>query len=409
MTSTSQYNSDSVQFRILTGSYEHNMLCVSLILPSDKAKTPVFQPIFHLESHSLSIYCVSASKRYLVSGSKDEHIKIYDLQKRKELGDLLSHEGSINTLRFSNNGKWLLSGSNDKSIIIWRVKDWEIFGKLKGHKEAVTDLAIHPSNKIAISCSADNTLRLWNLMTVKKAAVLRLKYENTKAQKPQFIRWSISGDYFLVALLNKVLIYSTNTCKVVKILELKSTIMHSELYKIQDTEYLVIGLNNAFMEFYKFEELVKVSVSDSGSETESNEEETAPKFDEPAFKLIGHTNRIKDFKIYRPEQSNTDYLVSISSDGKIVVWNIDTKEQIAVYDAGERLNCVEIVPESVEKADSMKKRTLEDDQGYKTESEYETDGEGTKKMLFGNDTSQKKRKKNKNKAKNKKKADVQVE
>ena len=40
------------------------------------------------------------AKRYLVTGSNDEHIRIYDLQKEK-LGTLLSHNGTITSLKFS--------------------------------------------------------------------------------------------------------------------------------------------------------------------------------------------------------------------------------------------------------------------------------------------------------------------
>ncbi|GMM36137.1 Mak11 protein [Saccharomycopsis crataegensis] len=393
------------QFRILTGSYEHNLLCLSLIVPRNPEKTPVFQPIFHFESHSLSIYSISSSKRYLVTGSKDEHVKIYDLQKRKELGDLLAHQGSVNTLKFSNNGKWLLSGSNDNTIIIWGVQDWELFGKLKGHKDAVNDLAIHPSNKIAISCSNDNTLRLWNLMTVKKAAVLKLKYKITKAQKPQIIRWSLEGNYFVVALMNRVLIYDTNTSKVVHIMKMKHTIMHMEIYKIKEVEYLVISLNNASIEFF---DLHKVIDSHKDDDEEEEEEETK-KPDEPEFRLIGHASRVKDFKLFQPSDCDTVFFISISSDGKIVVWNMDTKDQIAVYDAGERLNCVEVVPEAVEKTATMRKRQLEaTDSGYKTESEYETDGEGSRKILFGTGGNKKKRTKNK-KMKRENKASVEIE
>lgn len=203
------------QFRIIVGSYEHNLLCLSLDLST--TSKPIFTPIFHFQAHSLSIKCLDISKRYLVSGSNDEHIKIYDLQKRKELGTLLQHQGSITALKFSqtedkSNNKWLLSASEDHKIIIWRIKDWENFGTLKGHTARINDLDIHPSSRIAVSVSDDHSIRLWNLMTVKKAAVLKLKNYN---QNGQYVRWlGANGEYFAVALLNKVLIYSTSDAKV---------------------------------------------------------------------------------------------------------------------------------------------------------------------------------------------------
>ena len=392
-TSTSQAKT---QFRIYVGSYEHNLLSLSLIL--EKEKTPVFQPIFHFQAHALSIKSIAAAKRYLVTGSNDEHIKIYDLQKRKELGTLLGHQGSITSLRFSHeghtdgeevlgsgaSGKWLLSGSDDGKIIIWRTKDWEIFGTLKGHKGRINDISIHPSGRIAVSVGEDKSVRLWNLMTAKKAANLKIKND---WQSGEFVRWSLTGDYFFVGLLNKILVYKTSEAQIIKEVPFKSTLMHIEVYKIDDVEYAVVGLNNGSLEFYDVEDLTKI------------EDDKEP---EPKFKLVGHTNRIKDFKLYKV--NNETYLISISSDGNIVIWDLALKDQVAVYNTGERLNCVEVSSESVEKFETMKRRIddIDDEEAASaSESENEADQAELKRIMEG-------RKKKKSK-KSKKNAKVAVE
>ncbi|CCE65966.1 hypothetical protein TPHA_0N01850 [Tetrapisispora phaffii CBS 4417] len=396
------------QFRIVVGSYEHNILCVSLDLSS---ATPLFTPIFHFQAHALSVKCLDISRRYLVSGSNDEHIRIYDLQKRKELGTLLAHQGSITALMFSksraslNEGdekdervvdgsssgsRWLLSASEDNKIVVWRVKDWENFGTLKGHTARINDIDIHPSNRVAVSVSDDHSIRLWNLMTVKKAAVLKLrKY----SQNGQFVRWLGNGDFFAVALLNKVLIYKTSTAKVVKEIDIeKKTIMHMEVEKLNDAngsedEYLVVGLSEGSICFYMTKEF-----------QEESEDKVAP-----AFVLLGHTNRVKDFKFYANEFGK--YLVSIGSDGKIVVWDLkltgkDTeRQQVAIFDSGERLNCLALCDESVEKYETMKKRS-NSEMELGEQSEVESDMEDLKKAMFGE--KQKKSKKANKKAKKKK-------
>ncbi|CAJ0632631.1 15379_t:CDS:2 [Entrophospora sp. SA101] len=131
-------------FLIISGSYER-------ILYGIKAK-----------------WCVAVSGRYLASGSTDEVIKLYNLKKRKELGSLLKHEGSITTLKFYNKTN-MLSGSDDGLICIWRTKDWECLKNLKGHKGRVNSLDIHPTGKIALSVSIDKTVILWNLLNGIKA------------------------------------------------------------------------------------------------------------------------------------------------------------------------------------------------------------------------------------------------
>ncbi|CCK71434.1 Mak11p KNAG_0H00180 [Huiozyma naganishii CBS 8797] len=367
----------SNQYRIIVGSYDHNLMCLSLDLSS--ASEPLFTPIFHFQAHALSVKCLDVSKRYLVSGSNDEHIRIYDLQKRKELGTLLAHQGSITALKFSSgesNGKWMLSSSEDNKIIIWRVKDWENYGVLKGHLKRVNDIAIHPSSRVAVSVSDDHSIRLWNLMTMKKAAVLKLrKYD----QNGQFVRWTDNGDHFAVALMTKLLIFSTANAKVHFEVDIsKKTIMHLETVKLgdEDREYLVVGLSDGNVQFYPVDELIKEE----------------PTITEPEFSLLGHSNRIKDFKFY-PNDFGT-YLITIGSDGRIVVWDMKTKDQVAVYDCGERLNCLAVCDESVEKYETVRKRGLEDVE--QSEAEV-SDTEELKKVMFGD---KKKKKKTGKKSKN---------
>lgn len=434
-TITTTTTSSSIQFRIFVGSYEHNLLCLSVILDPSNTKDPIFQPIFHFQAHSLSIKSMDLAKRYLVTGSNDEHIRIYDLQKRKELGTLLSHSGTITSLKFStevstknenedNNvgggysqktGKWLLSGSEDGKIIIWRTKDWETFGILKGHTGKINDLAIHPSGRVAILVSQDQTIRLWNLMTAKKAAILKIKGKDHLGQLGDFVKWSpdCKGSYFLIGMLNQILIYKTSTAKIVKKIKISPTLMCMDILNFDNKHWLVVGLSNGVIEFYEFNEQVLSGIENSTSESDDEEEkmwDSKPEELTANFTLRGHTNRIKGISFIQDnsETHGVPYLVSVSSDGRIVIWNLLLKDQIAVYDTGERLNCVVTSPEGIEKLDTMKRRFTslsqitgtgegEIDNDIPSESEYETDGEEIKNIMQG-----KKIKKGKKSKKNKK-------
>lgn len=379
----------STQFRIMVGSYEHNLLCLSLIMRENAE--PVFTPIFHFQAHALSIKSIDIAKRYLVTGSNDEHIRIYDLQKRKELGTLLSHQGTVTTLRFSKegdskevndkSGKWLLSGSEDGKIIIWRTKDWEMFGTLKGHTGRINDLDIHPSGRVAISVSTDNTVRLWNLMTAKKSGALKIRGRDHLGQPGEHVRWTADGKHFVVGLLTQLFVYELGEeAKLVRKVQYKSTLMCVEILVVEGTEFLVTGHSNGKIEFV---ELAKLLESEDPIE--------------PAFVLSGHSKRVKGMAYYCSAQTGeVPYLVSVCSDGKIVVWNISEsiRDQVAVYDSGERLNCVAVCDEAVEKADTMKRRYNEIEMPDPSESEYETDGEEVRKIMR-----KKKSKRDKNKTK----------
>lgn len=48
---------------------------------------------FTHHAHTASISAVSTSERFVVTGSKDETIQVYDMKKKSEHGALLHHDG----------------------------------------------------------------------------------------------------------------------------------------------------------------------------------------------------------------------------------------------------------------------------------------------------------------------------
>ena len=122
----------------------------------------------------------------LVTGGSGETIRIYDMQRKRDIGALAQHKATITCLEFFR-GSHLLSGSEDCSVCIWRTSDWACIHVLGGHKGTVNSIAIHPSGKMALSVSADRTLRMWNLVKGRCAFIKRLAAEATQ------VIWNASG------------------------------------------------------------------------------------------------------------------------------------------------------------------------------------------------------------------------
>lgn len=93
--------------------------------------------------------------------------RIFDLKRRKDVGSLSQHNGSVNALAWAGTSH-LLTGGEDGRIGLFRSRDWECLHVLR-HKKPINGLAIHPTGKVALSVGADQSLRLWNLMTGKQA------------------------------------------------------------------------------------------------------------------------------------------------------------------------------------------------------------------------------------------------
>lgn len=106
----------------------------------------------------------SPNGRFVVSGSWDYTIKIWDIETQELVQTLSEHSGWIKSIVFSPDGKKLISGSADKTLKVW---NWET-GKVEKvfeHKSIIHAVAISPDGQLLASGSADKTLKIWNLKT----------------------------------------------------------------------------------------------------------------------------------------------------------------------------------------------------------------------------------------------------
>lgn len=189
---------------LVAGSYEQ-VVCGYRVKTDDKGWCA--EADFTHHSHTASISAVASSERFVVTGSKDETIQLYDLKKRVEHGALLHHDGTITCLEFYGSSH-LLSGAEDGLICVWSTKKWECLKSIKAHKGHVTSLSVHPSGKLALSVGTDKTLRTWNLINGRSAFIKNIK------QNAHIVRWSPDGDRYVVVINDKVDIYDTQTASV---------------------------------------------------------------------------------------------------------------------------------------------------------------------------------------------------
>ncbi len=118
--------------------------------------------IFHDSPTTISI---TRNGKYLISGSTDKTIKIWDLQNKKQLFSLNDHQEKVTTLTIIPDGKYLISGSDDKTIKVWNLETRERRFTLIGHEDSVNTISVTPDGKYLISGSKDKTIKIWNLET----------------------------------------------------------------------------------------------------------------------------------------------------------------------------------------------------------------------------------------------------
>ena len=75
----------------------------------------------------------------IVSGSKDQSIRIWDALTGSKLNILYGHEDIINSVSFSRNDNMIVSGSFDNTIRIWDVCSGKEINKCN-HFEAINSV-----------------------------------------------------------------------------------------------------------------------------------------------------------------------------------------------------------------------------------------------------------------------------
>ncbi|PSS35351.1 hypothetical protein PHLCEN_2v1688 [Hermanssonia centrifuga] len=371
-------------FKVMAGSYEKLLYglegTVSVEGSSHKFS---LRPMFIFPAHISCIKSIAASPqggKWLATGSADEIVKVWDLRRRKEIGGLMHHEGSITHLEFPSRSH-LLSASEDGTLCLFRARDWSVLRSLKGHKGRVNSVAVHPSGKVALSVGQDRTLRMWDLMRGKGSGSTKIYKEG------ELVRWSTDGDLFVLQTLFTLDIYSTD----VKLLH---TITHPS--RIHDVKFCKRAIGEGEVLLVAAEDK-KVSVYDLPSDRTQVPTVVA--------EMIGHTNRVKAVdmlhialpSISDSPRTSTTVVSTISSDGKVRLFDLASVpenatpeklqlEALTEYDTkGSRLTCLALADGDVQVSPVQGKRKRvvtdnaeEDEEGSEEDKEVpdEMEGEG---------------------------------
>ena len=78
---------------------------------------------------------------------------------------LLGHTERVRSLVFSLDGSFLVSGSDDRTINLWDIQTSGVIKTFHGHTSLVLSISVSPDHTMIASGSDDHTIRLWNIQT----------------------------------------------------------------------------------------------------------------------------------------------------------------------------------------------------------------------------------------------------
>ena len=123
--------------------------------------------------HKNAVHFVSFSPcgQFIVSGSRDGIIKLWDVKTGKELREFIGHKSSVWSVSFSSCVEFIVSGSEDRTIKIWDVKTGKEIREFIGHKDSVNSVSFSSCGQFIVSGSEDRTIKIWDVKTGKTLQV----------------------------------------------------------------------------------------------------------------------------------------------------------------------------------------------------------------------------------------------
>lgn len=131
------------------------------------------QQIFCNSETSRGVYCVQYDDNKIVSGLRDNVIKVWDRKTLECTRTFKGHTGSVLCLQYDNSV--IVSGSSDSTIRLWDINGEENappLNTIEQHTEAVLHLKFNKN--IMVTCSKDKTIIVWEIISAKNVQVRQI-------------------------------------------------------------------------------------------------------------------------------------------------------------------------------------------------------------------------------------------
>ncbi len=164
------------------------ILCFTSIQILQAQDAPVHT--FGLHNYTVFSTGFSPDGKYVVTGSWDNTMKLWDVKTGKLIRTFIGHQFAVFGVDFSPDGKYLISSSKDNTIKLWNVKTGGLLRTFYGHKSWVYSVRFSPDGKYFASGSWDGSVKLWDMRTEK---LITTFYGHT--QGILTVRFSNNGKY----------------------------------------------------------------------------------------------------------------------------------------------------------------------------------------------------------------------
>lgn len=254
----------------------------------------------------------------VLSGSDDGTWRIWKTDDYKELTVLGDGKAAITNAAFSPTENLVATVHNDGSLKLWETSESKLIGSLtEGHEYLTNRIAWIQEQRKLVTAAGDNTIRVWDTSRGSQLGILENSGRNSKFALSADEQWLVS----------------TGDSSGVPVWDLNSLVPRPR-FRIHQATSPQSGSQNDGMARKKFVEPSSVAISLDGTRVVIGDRTGRIEFwdvsrAELTHELVAHSQAVVDLYILPSKNGNdTQDAISISSDGTIARWDLQTAKEI---------------------------------------------------------------------------------
>ncbi|OMJ84366.1 hypothetical protein SteCoe_14517 [Stentor coeruleus] len=302
-----------------------------------QCKSQKFNKTYTLQGHTGIVKSISFSNddHYLVSGSSDKTIVVWDLIEKRQEAIFIGHTDQVLSVTITYDNQLIISGSDDKTVRVWNLNSKCQDMIFEGFRSSVNTVAVTHDNKFVISGSTDKSIKVWNLIEKNleyefkghTSNVNRIiitaddQYVISGSSDNSIILWNMLGKY-----QEDIIEYHPSGVNFI------SMIYNNQCLSICDNKFIVWSLDEKklilelpFYSAFALSQDEKTLITCSDNRTILQVWDIKEKYIQG--ELQGHLKEIKCVTISKDNQ----FAVTGSSDSTVKVWNLSSRQQIANF------------------------------------------------------------------------------